>query len=254
MPVYLMYHEIELPSHPMCQSEPGYVRYVVKESAFRAQLAWLKNNAWRATSVGQILQMCRNRDIVLTFDDGCETDLIAAAPLLRELGYNATFYITVKFLGKRGFLSHSQLREMSDHEFEIGCHSMTHPYLSDLNSEQLHYEIADAKQALEQITGRPIEHFSCPGGRWNRRVVEVAREAGYRSLSTSRVAANSPNADPFSLGRVVIMRGTDEANFRRLCQGKGLFRKRLQNSSQTFAKRILGNTLYDRVRSQLLRP
>ncbi|MGA2255620.1 MAG: polysaccharide deacetylase family protein, partial [Thermoguttaceae bacterium] len=192
MPVYLMYHEIELPGRSMCQSEPGYVRYVVKESAFHDQLTWLKDHGWQGLSVGQALETERTQDVALTFDDGCETDLLTAAPLLRQLLYNATFYITVGFLGNRGFLSRAQLRELTDQGFEIGCHSMTHAYLSDLGAKELHYEIADSKQALEQITGRPVEHFSCPGGRLNSRVVEVAREAGYRSLATSRMVGNSP--------------------------------------------------------------
>lgn len=252
MPVYLMYHEIELPGRSMCQSEPGYVRYVVKESAFYAQLTWLKDNGWRGLSVGQALDAERAQDIVLTFDDGCETDLITAAPLLGQLGYNATFYITVGFLGNRGFLSRAQLRQLSDRGFEIGCHSMTHPYLSDLEAKKLHHEIADSKKELEQIIGRPVQHFSCPGGRWNNRVVEVARDSGYRSLATSRMARNSSRTDPFALGRVVVMRGTDEAAFQQLCQGHGLLRMRLQDSARALTKQILGNRVYDRLRARLL--
>jgi peptidoglycan/xylan/chitin deacetylase (PgdA/CDA1 family) len=247
-----MYHEIELPGRPMCQGEPGYVRYVVKASAFQSQLRWLKENGWRGLSVGQALAAERDRDIVITFDDGCETDLIVAAPLLRELGYNATFYLTVGFLGNRGFLSEAQVRELSDQGFEIGCHSMTHPYLSDLSAKELHHEIVDAKKSLENITRRPVDHFSCPGGRWDKRVVEVARTAGYRSLTTSQMVRNSPRSDPFGLGRVVVMRETDEANFQRLCHGHGLWCRRLQDSTRAFARQILGNRIYDRLRARLL--
>jgi peptidoglycan/xylan/chitin deacetylase (PgdA/CDA1 family) len=252
MPVYLMYHEIELPGRTMCQGEPGYVRYVVKASAFQSQLKWLKENGWRGLSVGQALAGERDRDIVLTFDDGCETDLIAAAPLLGELSYNATFYITVGFLGNRGFLSQAQLRELSDQGFEIGCHSMTHPYLSDLSAKELHHEIADAKTALEQITQRPVNHFSCPGGRWDDRVVEMAKNAGYQSLTTSRMVRNSPRTNPFELGRVVVMRGTDAAGFQRLCQGRGLWQKRLQDSTRVVARQLLGNRIYERLRARML--
>jgi len=248
-----MYHEIELPGRPMCQTEAGYVRYVVQAPAFHAQLQWLQNNAWRGISVGQALEASDPRDIVITFDDGCETDLIAAAPLLRGLGYNATFYITVNFLGKSGYLSRPQLRELSDLGFEIGCHSMTHPHLNDLSPADLRYEIAGAKQALEQITGRAVGHFSCPGGRWNRRVVEVAKEAGYSSLATSHASVNSSQTDSFLLGRVVVMRATDQPTFQKICQGQGLLLMRLRDSSRAFAKQLLGNTFYDRLRARLLR-
>jgi peptidoglycan/xylan/chitin deacetylase (PgdA/CDA1 family) len=252
MPVYLMYHEIELPGRSMCQSAPGYVRYVVKESTFRDQLTWMKDNGWHGLSVGQALATECTQDVALTFDDGCETDLITAAPLLRQLQYNATFYITVGFLGNRGFLSNAQLRELSDQGFEIGCHSMTHAYLSDLCAKDLQYEMVDSKKALEQITGRSVEHFSCPGGRWSSRVAKVARKAGYQSLATSRMAENTSGTDPFALGRVVVMRATDETSFQLLCRGHGLWRMRLQDWPRGLAQQILGNRVYDRLRARLL--
>src|SRR5713101_9154349 len=80
-----------------------------------------------------------------------------AAPALKDTRNNATFYVTVGFLGKRGYMSPAQLRELGALGFEIGCHSMTHPYLSDLSDDKLHQEIAIAKIKLEQITGRPVE-------------------------------------------------------------------------------------------------
>lgn len=253
MPVYLMYHELELANRRMCQVDPGYVRYVVREADFRRQMNWLKNQARYGVSVGQALASSSGDHIVLTFDDGCETDLLTAAPLLRELGFSATFYITVSFLDTRGFLSRSQLRRLSDLGFEIGSHSMTHPHLNDLNAQQLRDEIRDSKAALEQITGRSIEHFSCPGGRWNKDVVEAVRRAGYRSLATSRPAVNPRDSNPFSLGRVVVMRDTSDSEFQQRCLGRGLWQMRVKNSVPAIARHVLGNTAYDHVRERLLR-
>jgi len=36
--LFLMYHELELPGRAMCQSEAGYVRYIVSEASFRQQM------------------------------------------------------------------------------------------------------------------------------------------------------------------------------------------------------------------------
>src|SRR5579864_1082344 len=189
--VYLMYHELELPNRPMCQNEPGYVRYVVSASDFVLQMQSLQKLGLRGKSVSEALADPESRGAVITFDDGCETDLITATPLLREFGFSGTFYVTVGFLDKRGYLSRCQLRELSDLGMEVGSHSMTHPYLPDLSNEELAREIAASKAELEQITGRPVHHLSCPGGRWDERVAIEARRSGYRSVSTSRVAANS---------------------------------------------------------------
>jgi peptidoglycan/xylan/chitin deacetylase (PgdA/CDA1 family) len=251
--VYLMYHELELPGRALCSSESGYVRYVVSASAFRSQISWLKDSGWAGMSVSQALAGPRERGVAITFDDGTETDLIVAAPLLKEAGFQATFYITVGFLGQRGYLSTVQLRELAQLGFEIGCHSMTHPYLSDLDSLGLHREIVEARQELEQILGAPVKHFACPGGRYDQRAREVARQAGYASVVTSSPHANSASADRLGLGRVVVMRDTSLPAFEHLCRGQGLWKKQLGVAAYQSAKRLLGNKRYDQLRSLLLR-
>ena len=50
--VFLMYHELELPARPLCQSEPGYVRYILPQESFRSRVNWLVQNGWRGLSVG----------------------------------------------------------------------------------------------------------------------------------------------------------------------------------------------------------
>lgn len=251
--VYLMYHELESPGRPLCQDEPGYVRYIVRESDFRAQMLALNTSGQRGLSVSEALASTEASGVAITFDDGCETDLLTAAPILRESGFNATFYVTVGFLGKRGYMSRTQVRTLSDLGCEIGSHSMTHPYLSDLNDDQLKHEIGASRKELEQITGRAVKHFSCPGGRWDQRVVQTAENAGYSSVATSRAEVNSATAKPFALGRVAIMRQTDLVAFEALSKGQGLLGIRLRDRARGSLKRLLGNSFYDHLRDQVLK-
>lgn len=249
--VFLMYHELEMPGRRLCETEPGYVRYVLTEADFRAQVAYLKENGWQGLSVGQALAFPEGRNVAITFDDGSETDRLAAAPILRQAGFHATFFVTSGRLGTPGYLSHAQLKELSE-GFEIGCHSMTHPYLTDVDENGLQREISDAKLQLEQIIGKPVEHFSCPGGRCDERVLAVARAAGYRTLATSRIQANSVSTDAFALGRVAILRDLPLSAFAAVCNGTSLSRMRTQSALRQAAKQILGNSFYDRVRATLL--
>jgi peptidoglycan/xylan/chitin deacetylase (PgdA/CDA1 family) len=205
-------------------------------------------------NVTQSLSSTEGNGIVLTFDDGCETDLLTAAPILRNAGFNATFYVTSGLLGTRGYLLPGQLHELSDIGFEIGCHSMTHPYLDELETTDLKREIADSKGQIEEILGRKVDHFSCPGGRWTPQVVETAKQAGYISVATSRVGRNTPSADSFSLARVAVMRNQGIADFQDLCQGHGLRRLQLRERARSLAKRFLGNSAYDKLRAVLLSP
>ncbi|HEY1270719.1 MAG TPA: polysaccharide deacetylase family protein [Terriglobales bacterium] len=250
--VYLMYHELELAGRELCQSEPGYVRYIVSEPKFRGQIGSLKQAGLRGMSVSEALTFPNQPGVAITFDDGCETDRIAAAPLLKDAGFGATFYITVGFMKGPGYLRETQVRELAEMGFEVGCHSMSHPYLTDLSNAELRKELVDPKRRLEEMTGRAVEHFSCPGGRWDRRVAEVAREAGYKSVATSRNSANVMSTDPFSLGRVAVMRGTSPGRFEEICRGHGLWQLRLREMAAAAAKRTMGNSGYEQLRRVVL--
>jgi len=250
--VFLMYHELEVHGHALCQSEPGYVRYVLRAGDFEAQMRSLQQSAWGGVSVSSALQYSVPRQVAITFDDGCETDLLAAAPILARLGFGATFYVTAGFVGTPGYLTAAQLRELSDAGFEIGCHSMTHNYLTDLDRAGLHREIVDARQNLENIIGKAVEHFSCPGGRWSRDVALTVQRAGYRSLANSEIRSNSSSTDSFALGRIAVMRNLDLPEFMRACRGESLWRLKAADTLRRRTRKLLGNRLYDRVRQTVL--
>ena len=250
--VFLMYHELELPGRALCHAEPGYVRYILRPSGFREQMALVKSKGWRGTSVGEAVGQFSTNTVAITFDDGCETDLLAAAPVVREFGFGATFFITSGWLGRPGFLSASQLREIASLGFEIGSHSMTHAHLTDLDDAALHREVSGSKLELEQILGQPIEHFSCPGGSYDTRVARFARETGYRTVSTSQIRANTSRTDAFALGRIAVMRHTSAEEFWNICRAHGLWRAKLSAQLRNAVRNIVGNSAYDRLRETML--
>jgi peptidoglycan/xylan/chitin deacetylase (PgdA/CDA1 family) len=250
--VFLMYHELELAGRKLCQSEPGYVRYILPIDTFRGQMSWLKQSGWRGLNVSEALHYPAEPSVCITFDDGCETDLIAALPVLREFGFNATFYLTAGFQGSPGYLNGDQVRELDAQGFEIGCHSMTHPYLSDLADPELKREIIDAKLQIEGLLGHPIKHFSCPGGRYDQRTLRMARQAGFTTVANSRFYANSSSTSPYELGRVAMLRDLTIVEFAETCRGRGLWKKRLQHQARRSAQRALGNQAYDHLRAVLL--
>jgi peptidoglycan/xylan/chitin deacetylase (PgdA/CDA1 family) len=250
--VFLMYHEITLPQRQVCQSEPGYLRYVISLDEFKKQMSAIRELGLRGASVKEALQFSAPC-VAITVDDGCETDLLAIAPVLKEIRFGATFYVTAGFLDKPGYLSTDQLQELSGLGFEIGSHSMTHPYLSDVDEATLLHEVRDSKALLEQIIGRQVDHFSCPGGRFDGRTIFAVKAAGYRTLANSTPRANSPSTDLFSLGRFAITSGLSKMKFQKLCRGQALWKIGLAMGLRDGAKRVLGNKSYDRLRAVLLK-
>lgn len=249
--VFLMYHELALAGRSPVESEPGYLRYVLDAAEFEWQMRAIRDLGLRGIGVSQALEF-PSRSVAITFDDGCETDLLSAAPVLKSLGFGATFYVVAGWIGKPGFLSAAQIRELDDAGFEIGCHSMTHSYLSDLDEAGLYREIREAKDTIEQLLGARIAHFSCPGGRSDRRTVSIANQAGFETVSTSVPRANRSSTDRFSLGRVAIKRGVSVRGFQDICLGRTLWKIEFSGDLRDRAKRILGNRTYDRMRSLIL--
>ena len=248
-----MYHELERPGHALCQNQPGYVRYVLRQDEFQTQLALLSEDGLQGLNVSQDRASDRPGGVVITFDDGSETDLTVAAPLLLSRGFNATFYLVAGFVGRPGYLSAAQATELAGMGFEVGCHSMTHAYLAGLSEKELEIEVVEAKDRLEQVLGQRVNHFSCPGGRWSSGVARMARQAGYQTVATSRVGTNSASSNSFCLSRVAVMRGLAPADFLRITRGRGLALQRLSQSLRSTAQRALGDSRYDRLRGEWLR-
>jgi peptidoglycan/xylan/chitin deacetylase (PgdA/CDA1 family) len=252
---FLMYHELAEPGRPVVDDDPGYTTYVLDHATFAEQMAWIASAGLRGISVGD---WCAARDlpgrVVITFDDGCETDWTMAAPRLLERGFGATFYVVSAWIGRRaGFMTAAQLRELADAGFEIGSHSVTHAFLSDAAGEGLASELRDSKSRLEDLLGRAVTHFSCPGGRWSRDVESVAREIGYATVATSRVGANSAATNPYALARCAMQRHTAPRAFEAFCRGEGLGAMRVRERALAAAKAVLGNRVYDALRGAALK-
>jgi peptidoglycan/xylan/chitin deacetylase (PgdA/CDA1 family) len=224
----------------------------VPASDFRSQIKRLADDGWHGLNVSQATQSFGSKNVCITFDDGCETDLISAAPALKELGFGATSYITVEFLGQPGYMSHAQVRELHFLGFEIGCHSLTHPYLTDVDDTRLREETVGAKDRLEQIAGVRVDHYSCPGGRWDARVRTAVQHANFRTMATSATGLNFAGTDRYTLSRVAILDGASSEQVLRICRGQGLLLTQLKERTRQAARRLLGNKQYDAVREFIL--
>ncbi len=76
-----------------------------------------------------------------------------------------------------------QVREMVAEGLDIGSHTVTHPVLSSLNTEQLNIELAQSAQKIKQMIGRPPTGICYPNGRMqdiNSNVIDIAKKTNYK--------------------------------------------------------------------------
>jgi peptidoglycan/xylan/chitin deacetylase (PgdA/CDA1 family) len=248
-----MYHELEGPGRELAGAGPGYAVYCVGRDAFRAQMDALAGAGLRGASLGEARARGDARTFAITFDDGCETDWTEAAPVLRERGFGATFFVIAGSLGRRGHLTPAQLRELAGAGFDIGSHSLTHRMLPALAPSELELELAGSRARLEDAAGVRVAHLSCPHGRWSPAVAAAARRAGYDTVSTSEVGLNGPRTPATRLRRIAVQRGTGAAEIAALARGHGLWRRIARNAALDAGKRLLGEAGYAALRDRVIR-
>ncbi len=132
------------------------------------------------------------KPVIITFDDGYASVFSEALPIMQETGFTGVVYLPVNYIGKDNnwdvqfggkvyrHLSADQILMLQENGFEIGSHGMSHRMLLHLDDRHLEYELAESRDMLEKLTGQTVVSVSYPFGRFNRRVVQSAREVGYR--------------------------------------------------------------------------
>lgn len=223
----LMYHAVDEPS------APSESRLCVTPTAFSRQMQWLRQSTFRPVTLDQVVD-CLNRGrplpadaVAVTFDDGFGDVYDHALPTLLEYEIPATMFAVADRLGRtndwmdqRGFptraiVSAEQLRRLDAAGMSIGSHTLTHPRMTELAPADAEREARDSRHRLEDVIGKPVQHFAYPYGLYNGAVKKAVRAAGYSSAASTRSGFNAANGDLFELRRIDVV-GTDSlAQFRR---------------------------------------
>ena len=123
------------------------------------------------------------KTVVLTFDDGMSSHFDIARPLLKQYGFNATFFISGMFIeddARRGFVKWDQLRVWQKEGFELGNHFNWHLVASEDSEETVSEHIGWMEHKFAQLgLPKPVS-LSYPGFNRNARTMEIARQMGYR--------------------------------------------------------------------------
>ncbi len=162
-------------------------------SQFRRVLAHLKREHYQTVSLEFLMEtrLLPQKPIVLTFDDAYEKLYTYALPCLEKYGFSATLFVITGYAGRLNewdinlgwlkfrHLSWNQIRELSRLGFEIGSHTVHHADLTNLDERTLMKELRQSKAEIEHRISKTVRFISFPFGRYDSRVVQACREAGY---------------------------------------------------------------------------
>ena len=184
----------------------------VRPSRFAAQVRALKRAGYRGVTLQQVWDAWHHggtlprRPVVLSFDDGSAGQVRHALPRLRRAGWPGVLNLAWRYLPDIG--GTSAVRRLANAGWEIDSHSLSHPDLTQLPDAELRDELEGSRARIKSAFGDGAANFfAYPSGRYDARVKQAVRAAGYLAATTVERRFATPTADPYALGRIQVSRG-----------------------------------------------
>lgn len=244
-PTILMYHGLS--------AKQNRNKYEIELGYFEKQLNHLFLNGYKCIVADDFNKSLSNstapspgKAILITFDDGHESDYICALPILKKYSFKATFFITTDWIGMSEYMNAAQLRELVKEGMSVQSHAKTHSFLDTLDIQSVNFELKKSKQELEDILGKEVRYISLPGGRYNYDTIKCAKMQDYVAMFCSK-PFYFRNYDDFSLiGRFGVNQDLDFKGFEQIVNNDSWVRLRANSryAVKYFAKKILGNKAY----------
>jgi len=207
----LMYHVINPP--PAGAKFPGL--YVSPEE-FSAQMHALAGAGFHAVTMDQMranwtrgTALPAGKPIVLSFDNGYQSQYTQALPVLRRLGWVGVENMQLTGLPpSQGGLSQTQIRGLVAAGWELDTQGISHADLIALGPAALHEQVAVARVQVQRRYHVPVNWFCYPSGHYNPTVINAIKAAGYVGSTTVVPGWASPSDDPYRLPRLRVLGGT----------------------------------------------
>lgn len=121
--------------------------------------------------------------VSFAFDDGLESNLTRAAPILAKYDLRGTAYVITGCVGTTGscpanpdasYLTWGQILRLRDeYDWDIGSHTVSHPALAPLPKNKQDKELADSKKTLANH-GINATDFASPYGDYSSQTIALA--------------------------------------------------------------------------------
>jgi peptidoglycan/xylan/chitin deacetylase (PgdA/CDA1 family) len=150
--------------------------------------------------------------VSLTFDDSVADQYTNALPTLQAHAMHGTFYVLPGYIGVNpGYMTQPQLQSVYNAGNEIAGHTVLHPYLTQLGTDEATREICDSRNTLLNW-GFPVTDFAYPYSDYNPAIEGIVAHCGYNSAredgdiksptgcqSGCDLAETIPPADPYAV-------------------------------------------------------
>lgn len=262
----LMYHRLAS-TEDYGRSQGTERVFTLPADVFEEQVAYLKQAGYSFVTPDAVRRFVfgemqlPDRSVMLTFDDGCRSVDQIARPILARYGACATTFVTTdpnSYVFAQSGPEHrrlmdGELRQADGEVMRFESHAVSHRPLSGMRDEEIRRELADSKKELERVLGREVSYLAIPGNWFDRRVMRIAREVGYRAVWCSNPATVRRGDNPYRLPRINIEGHLAANQFAAAISPLGIATRRLVSLIKRTPGRVLGPACWERLRKVFFR-
>ena len=160
----IMYHRF---------NESKYPSTNIQMDIFKQQIEIIEDSNYKFNNPSEFEKMFSapkiKKEILITIDDAFLSFYQEAWPFLKKNKIPFILFVSTQPVGKRGYMTWSQIREVESEDFAfIGHHSHTHDYLINETNDQFISDIEKANKIFFKELGYIPNLFSYPFGEYSK--------------------------------------------------------------------------------------
>ena len=154
-------------------NESKYPSTNIQMDIFKQQIKIIKDSNYKFNNPNEFEKMFNTpkikKEILITIDDAFLSFYQEAWPFLKINKIPFILFVSTEPVGKRGYMTWSQIREVESEDFAfIGHHSHTHDYLINEANDQFISDIEKANKIFLKELGYIPNLFSYPFGEYSK--------------------------------------------------------------------------------------
>jgi peptidoglycan/xylan/chitin deacetylase (PgdA/CDA1 family) len=195
----IMYHRF---------NESKYPSTNIQMDVFKQQIEIIKESNYKFNNPNKFEKMFNSpkikKEILITIDDSFLSFYKEAWPYLKKNKIPFILFVSTKPIGKRGYMTWDQIREVESEDFAfIGHHSHSHDYLVNQTNDQFILDIEKANKIFLKELGYIPDLFSYPFGEYSKFMKNYISE-NFKFAFGQHSGVIDLNKDKFELPRFPI--------------------------------------------------
>tara|TARA_B100001029_G_C15031697_1_gene437398 strand:- start:130 stop:1191 length:1062 start_codon:yes stop_codon:yes gene_type:complete len=178
--VVYMYHRFGEPDNPSTN---------ISLEQFKKQLEELSKPKYNVVKLEYIIDsiitqtQLPTNTIAISIDDGHNSIIKKAWPLLKEYNFPVTLFISTDSIDSKykNYLTWDQIRTLKKEGADIGAHTKTHPHLHTMSVSEIKEEIEYSNKRYLSELGEMPKLFAYPFGEANSQVIKIIQDYKFKA-------------------------------------------------------------------------